>query len=92
MERKSSQEKWICLNFLSFNCSCFNFRFFLTADEPCPASLYGLTAWRILSGYPHYNLIEDDGTQLIKVTFIFSESLLVNFDLESVFFFFLNLS
>ena len=65
---------------------------FFTADEPCPASLYGLTAWRILSGYPHYNLIEDDGTQLIKVTFIFSESLLVNFDLESVFFFFLNLS
>lgn len=61
---------------------------FFTADEPCPASLYGLTAWRILSGYPHYNLIEDDGTQLIKVTFIFSESLLVNFDLESVFFFF----
>ena len=87
MERKSSQEKWICLNFLCFNCSCFNFRFFFTADEPCPASLYGLTAWRILSGYPHYNLIEDDGTQLIKVTFIFSESLLVNFDLESVFFF-----
>lgn len=63
------------------------FVFFFTADEPCPASLYGLTAWRILSGYPHYNLIEDDGTQLIKVTFIFSESLLVNFDLESVFFF-----
>lgn len=50
------------------------FVFFLTADEPCPASLYGLTAWRILSGYPHYNLIEDDGTQLIKVTFIFSMS------------------
>lgn len=48
--------------------------FFFTADEPCPASLYGLTAWRILSGYPHYNLIEDDGTQLIKVTFIFSMS------------------
>ena len=68
------------------------FVFFLTADEPCPASLYGLTAWRILSGYPHYNLIEDDGTQLIKVTFIFSESLLVNFDLESVYIFFFNLS
>ena len=39
-------------------------------DNPsCPASQYGLTAWRILSGYPHYNLIEDEGTKLFRVNF-----------------------
>ncbi|KAM7430043.1 hypothetical protein ABFA07_019200 [Porites harrisoni] len=38
-----------------------------STDNPsCPASQYGLTAWRILSGYPHYNLIEDEGTNLFR--------------------------
>ncbi|XP_022807104.1 neuroblastoma-amplified sequence-like isoform X1 [Stylophora pistillata] len=37
-----------------------------SADELCPASLYGLTTWRILSGFPHFNLIEDEGTALMK--------------------------
>lgn len=41
-------------------------------DNPsCPASQYGLTAWRILSGYPHYNLIEDEGAKLFRVNFFF---------------------
>ena len=40
----------------------------LKTDESCPASQCGLTAWRILSGYPHYNLIEDEGTKFIKVS------------------------
>lgn len=43
------------------------FSILIKPDESCPASQCGLTAWRILSGYPHYNLIEDEGTKLIKV-------------------------
>lgn len=46
-------------------------------DHPsCPASQYGLTAWRILSGYPHYNLIEDEGTNLFRVIFFFENHIL----------------
>ena len=31
------------------------------------ASQCGLTAWRVLSGHPFYNLMEDDKTQSLKV-------------------------
>lgn len=31
------------------------------------ASQCGLTAWRVLSGRPHYNLVEDERTQSLKV-------------------------
>lgn len=42
----------------------------------CPASQYGLTAWRILSGYPHYNLIEDEGTKLFRVILFFENPII----------------